>query len=148
MEIRRARPSDVGAITSLEKDIFTDPWSERDITSYITSDDGMCYTALADGEVVAYLVGRKIAPEGEIYRIAVREDKRERGIGYRLLSYALKTEMGAGVETFFLEVRSKNVAARKLYSSYGFVEIGTRKSYYKNPADDAVIMLKDSSKSI
>ena len=148
MEIRRAKPSDLSAITALEKDIFSDPWNERDITAYITSEDGMCYTALADGEVIAYLIGRKIAPEGEIYRIAVREDKRERGIGYRLLSYALKTEMGAGVETVFLEVRSKNIAARRLYASYGFVEIGIRKSYYKDPADDAVIMLKDSSKSI
>ena len=90
-----------------------------------------------------YFAGRKIPPEGEIYRIAVREDKRQRGVGYRLLSYALKTESGSGVETVFLEVRSKNTPARALYKAYGFKEIGIRKNYYQNPTDDAVIMVNE-----
>jgi ribosomal-protein-alanine N-acetyltransferase len=47
------------------------------------------------------------------------------------------------VETVFLEVRSKNAAARALYNAYGFKEIGVRKGYYQNPSDDAVIMVKD-----
>ena len=100
----------------------------------------MCFTALEDGEPIAYIIGRKIPPEGEIYRIAVREDKRQRGIGYRILSYALKTERGSGVETVFLEVRSKNTPARALYLAYGFKEIGLRRNYYQNPSDDAVVM--------
>ena len=101
----------------------------------------MCFTALDESGVVGYILGTKIPPEGEIYRIAVREDKRQRGIGYRLLSYGLKTEMGHGVETVFLEVRSQNAPARALYRAYGFKEIGIRKNYYQNPADDAVIMV-------
>lgn len=143
MEIRRARPDDATAIAEMEAKIFGDPWSQRDIFSYVCSETGMCYVALSDGEVVGYIIGRKIIPEGEIYRIAVREDKRERGIGYRLLSYALKTEGGLGVETVFLEVRSRNAAARALYLSYGFKEMGIRKNYYQNPPDDAVIMIKN-----
>ena len=75
----------------------------------------MCFVAIDDSGTVGYILGRKIPPEGEIYRIAVRPDKRQRGIGYRLLSYGLKTEYGEGVETVFLEVRSKNEAARALY---------------------------------
>ena len=143
MEIRRARPDDATAIAEMEAKIFGDPWSQRDIFSYVCQETGMCYVALSDGEVVGYIIGRKIIPEGEIYRIAVREDKRERGIGYRLLSYALKTEGGLGVETVFLEVRSRNAAARALYLSYGFKEMGIRKNYYQNPPDDAVIMIKN-----
>jgi ribosomal-protein-alanine N-acetyltransferase len=41
-----------------------------------------------------------------------------------------------------LEVRSQNIPARKLYTAYGFKEIGIRKNYYKNPQDDAIIMLR------
>ena len=145
MEIRRARPDDAGEIAELESRIFADPFSQKDIFSYICSDTGMCFTALDESGVVGYITGRKIPPEGEIYRIAVREDKRQRGIGYRLLSYALKTEYGSGVETVFLEVRSKNAPARALYKAYGFKEMGIRKNYYQNPADDAVIMVKDST---
>ena len=142
MEIRRAHPDDATAIAEMEVNIFGDPWGKKDIFSYICSDTGMCFSAIDGGEVIGYIIGRKIPPEAEIYRIAVREDKRQRGIGYRLLSYALKTERGQGVETVFLEVRSKNVPARALYKSYGFKEIGIRKNYYQNPSDDAVIMVK------
>jgi ribosomal-protein-alanine N-acetyltransferase len=66
---------------------------------------------------------------------------RGRGIGYRLLSYSLKTMRGRGLETTFLEVRSKNAPALALYRAYGFEEVGVRKGYYKNPDDDAIIML-------
>lgn len=144
MDIRRSRPEDAGAIASLEKEIFSDPWQEKDILSYICSETGMCFSAIRDGQLVGYILGRKIPPEGEIYRIAVSESHRQRGIGYRLLSYALKTEIGSGVETVFLEVRSKNAPARALYKAYGFSECGTRKNYYQNPSDDAIIMIKDN----
>ena len=141
MEIRRSKPDDATAIAQMEEKYFPDPWSKKDIFSYICSEGGMCFTALEDGVPIAYIIGRKIPPEGEIYRIAVREDKRQRGIGYRLLSYALKTERGSGVETVFLEVRKQNRPARALYRSYGFTEIGERKNYYQNPTDDGVVMV-------
>ena len=141
MEIRRARPDDATAISELEEKIFADPFSKKDIFSYICSDTGMCFVALDESGVIGYITGRKIPPEGEIYRIAVREDKRQRGIGYRLLSYAIKTERGSGVETVFLEVRSQNQPARALYKAYGFTEIGVRRNYYQNPSDDAIIMV-------
>ncbi|MBQ8584565.1 MAG: ribosomal protein S18-alanine N-acetyltransferase [Clostridia bacterium] len=141
MEIRRSRPDDATRISELEGEIFSDPWQKKDIFSYICSEDGMCFTAL-DGDVpIAYVIGRLIAPEGEIYRIAVDEKYRGRGIGYRLLSYALKSERGRGLETVFLEVRSKNAAAIALYSSYGFRKMGVRRGYYKNPDDDAIVMI-------
>ena len=141
MEIRRARPIDAGEIAAMERDIFSDPWSEGDISSYICREGAMCFTATDESGVVGYIIGTKIPPEGEIYRIAVRPDKRQRGIGYRLLSYGLKTEIGEGVETVFLEVRSRNVPAIALYKSYGFSECGKRKNYYQNPPDDAVVMI-------
>ena len=141
MEIRRAVSGDALAIAEMEAEYFSDPWSQKDIFSYICSRDGMCFTATEDGVPIAYVLGRIIPPEGEIYRIAVNESKRQRGIGYRLLSFALKTERGRGLETTFLEVRSKNTAARKLYLAHGFKEVGIRKNYYKNPDDDAIIMV-------
>lgn len=143
MEIRRARPDDATGISEMEESYFSDLWAKKDIFSYICSEDGMSFVATDGGEVIAYVIGRIIPPEGEIYRIAVREARRGRGIGYRLLSYALKTERGRGLESVFLEVREKNAAAIALYSSFGFKEIAMRKNYYKNPTDNAKIMLFD-----
>jgi len=145
MEIRRAISDDAVGIGELEELIFSDPWDRKDIFSYICSDTGMCYTAKKDGKIVAYIIGRIIAPEGEIYRIATHPEYRRRGIAYRLLDYAVKTERGRGLECLFLEVRSKNIAARNLYHSYGFRQMGERKNYYSNPTDDAIIMVKAHS---
>ncbi len=141
MEIRKSIPADASAIAAAEELIFPDPWSEKDITGTISTRGAMCYSAISDGALVGYILGRVIAPEGEIYRIAVLPSHRRRGIAYRLLDYAIKCERGCGLESLFLEVREKNAPARRLYSSYGFREIGIRKNYYRNPDDNAVLML-------
>ena len=144
MEIRKALPKDASAIAEAEAMIFTDGWSARSVTDAISTEGAMCYVAERDGKLVAYVLGRVIPPEGEIYRIATLPEYRGRGIAYRLLCYAYKTELGHGLETLFLEVRSKNAAALALYRSFGFVNMGVRKRYYRDPEDDAVVMIKAS----
>ena len=148
MDIRRSIPADAKEIASAEELIFPDPWSERDITSTISTEGSMCYTALSDGKVIAYIIGRQIAPEGEIYRLATLPSYRRRGIAYRLLDYAVKCERGRGLEALFLEVREQNHAARNLYRAYGFREVGIRRAYYQNPDDNAIIMLHSNETDI
>ncbi len=144
MEFRRSLPSDATAIAFLEGEIFPDAWGEKDIISTISTEGAMCYTASKDGRLVAYILGRVIPPEGEIYRIAVAPEFRRRGIAYRLLDYAVKTERGRGLEVLFLEVREGNIPAIKLYEEYGFTRAGLRKNYYQNPTENAIVMLKAS----
>jgi ribosomal-protein-alanine N-acetyltransferase len=45
-----------------------------------------------------------------------------------------------GARRFFLEVRASNLAARELYASLGFTVHSTRKKYYQNPEEDALVM--------
>ena len=144
MEIRRTLPKDAGRIAEAEREIFPDPWSEADIISTLSTEGSMCYVALLDGEIAAYVLGRQITPEGEIYRIATLPEYRRRNIAYRLLDYTVKCERGRGLENLFLEVREQNTPARRLYEAYGFKKIGERKNYYKNPTDNAIIMLLSS----
>jgi len=149
VKIRRAIADDSMPIARAEEEIFPDPWSHTDVLGTIASGGAMCYVATSDeGELLAYILGRTVMPEGEIYRIATREKYRSRGIAYRLLDYALKTERGRGLESVFLEVRERNVPARNLYTAYGFQEIGVRKNYYRDPTDNAVLMMKTDSLAI
>ena len=141
MEIRRAHPDDATAIAEMESNIFGDPWSEKDILSYISSSIGMCFTALENGVPIGYIIGQSILTEAEIYRIAVREDKRRNEVGNRLLTYALDAVHEDGVDTVYLEVRSRNTAAIGFYRSLGFNECGYRDGYYQNPNDDALVMI-------
>ena len=145
MIFRRSKPDDSTAIAEAEAQIFPDPWSKKDIMSCISTEGAMCFTAEEDGKPCAYVIGRVIAPEGEIYRVAVLPEYRKRGIAYRLLDYAVKTERGRGLEILFLEVRSRNTPAISLYRAYGFRDMGIRRGYYKNPDDDAIIMAYGNS---
>ncbi len=148
MEFRRATALDAPGIARIEKTVFPDPWSERDITDLICTEGSMCFVATDNNSVAAYVTGRLIAPEGEIYRVAVLPEYRRRGIGYRLLDYSMKTSRGKGLETAFLEVRSQNEAAIALYTAYGFRKVSVRKNYYKNPTDDAIVMLRTSASDV
>lgn len=142
MDFRRARPEDAFGIEEMEREIFPDPWSYRDIVDLISTEGAMCFAAVDNGRVAAYVLGRLIPPEGEVYRVAVREELRRRGIAYRLFDYAMKISRGSGLECAFLEVRSQNTPAIKLYTAYGFAEVGRRKKYYRDPEDDAIVMMK------
>lgn len=137
LEIRRASGDDVTAIASLEARIFPDAWGEEAVLSYINT----TFVATLDGVLVAYLISNLIAPEGELYRIAVSEECRKMGIGKALLSYAISELKALGLSDFYLEVREKNLPARALYASLGFRESGVRRGYYKNPDDNAVLMV-------
>ena len=46
-----------------------------------------------------------------------------------------------GVETIFLEVRSNNMPAKKLYEKNGFIKISERQKYYSDGADADIYRL-------
>ena len=141
MEFRRMISADVKDVAKIEAQSFPDPYSERSISDILCTEGAMCFSAVDGGRVVAYFIGRLIAPEGELYRIATDTEYRHRGIAYRLLDYSVKTSRGCGLEALFLEVRESNYPAISLYRQYGFRKISVRRNYYKNPTEDAVIMM-------
>ena len=142
-ETRRATVNDVGAIAALEAEIFSDAWGEDALLSYIDTS----FVATVDGEIVGYLISNLIAPEGELYRIAINEKHRRLGVGKALLSYSISSLAKRGLTTFYLEVREKNTPARALYTALGFRECGLRRNYYKNPSDNGVLMVYDYENS-
>lgn len=93
-----------------------------------------------DGSVVGFIVGRRAADEWEIENIAVTGAARRCGLGSRLVGELLDLVRSRGGTSVFLEVRESNRAARSLYEKWAFIEVGRRKTYYQNPAEDALIL--------
>lgn len=82
----------------------------------------------------------RIAGEAEILQVAVDPMKRRQGLGRKLLDAFLGAELAAGTQEVFLEVRESNAGAIKLYDTFGFSHSGTRKGYYSNPPENALLM--------
>ena len=93
-----------------------------------------------DGSVVGFIVGQLLEDEWEIENIAVTGVARRRGLGSRLVNELLDLVRNRGGKTVFLEVRESNRAARSLYEKWGFLEVGRRKMYYQDPAEDALVL--------
>ena len=78
--------------------------------------------------------------EAHITEIAVREQLRGKGIGELLLIGSLRAAVEYGSKVMTLEVRVSNFIAQRLYEKYSFNSVGTRKAYYSDNREDAVIM--------
>jgi|SRR5579864_2191730 len=93
------------------------------------------------GGVAGFIVGRQVVEdEWEIENIAVTGEARRCGLGSRLVGELLDLVRARGGKSVFLEVRESNRAARSLYEKWAFLEVGRRKMYYQNPAEDALVL--------
>ncbi len=136
--IRAATLQDAPAISTLFFESMPSPWKQEDIEAALRLPTMAAWLWEEEGTLLGTILLQLCMDEAEILSIATAPCARRKGIGKSLLSYALK-EAGRDVSVF-LEVRSKNESAISFYQDFGFSVIGMRKNYYKNPADDALLM--------
>jgi len=136
-----AGAADLAAVAEIEAAVFSDPWSRRAFASTLESEAGFFACARSrTGAIAGYVVAWFAAGEGEIANLAVDAAQRGQGIGGRLLDAAITRARGERATALYLEVRASNASALRLYSSRGFEEVGRRRSYYRKPAEDAIVL--------
>lgn len=139
--LRPAVAEDLASIARIEEVSFGDPWSQQSFASVLRDQRAFFTVAtLEDGRVAGYVVAWFVADEGEIANLAVSPTVRRRHIGAALLDSTIRLARTHHVTSLYLEVRDSNVAARTLYASRGFVEVGRRRAYYQKPVEDALVL--------
>lgn len=139
--IRKMAMEDLEQVIAIDQVSFSLPWPSRTFQYELTDNPASrCWVAELDGRVAAMLVGWLIVDELHIATIATHPDLRGQGIGKAILLHALRSARDEGALKSFLEVRASNVTAQKMYKSFGYVEDGRRKEYYKDNAEDAILM--------
>lgn len=153
--IRSATAQDVERVFALERSVAEAPhWSREDYVAMVErSEAGPLWRCLVVAEDVVhegfvalsgFAVGKVIEMStgsvGELESVVVAEHARRMGLGRRLGEGVLEWCRGRGARAVELEVRSQNDSARSLYQAIGFVQEGLRRGYYRDPADDAVLM--------
>ena len=119
-------------IAELHAKAFPDPWDEAGIVRLLAAPAGLALIATTgpdtptDGVIIAFLA----ADEAEILTLAVRADRRRRGIAGDLVRSLCAAVSDAGATRLYLDVGARNASARALYASLGFRQTGRRRGYY------------------
>lgn len=128
-------------VVALEASSHTRPWSRSVFEEELQRRHDRAYlVALEDGEVVGYAGVQLLGEDAHITNVAVRPDRRRRGIASRLVIELIAEARRREATAATLEVRTSNGAARALYRRLGFAPVGVRRRYYEDPAEDALIM--------
>jgi len=150
IRIAYASENDVPRIVEIMQDAVSPIWTSDAFLSEMRKNDSLFLVAL-DDEIVGietgsprctgFAVVRQVGDDGELLQIAVDSSARRCGIGDSLMAAILEYAADNVLPSVFLEVRSSNSAAIGLYEKHGFKPVRTRKDYYDDPTEDAVVMV-------
>ena len=132
----------VAQIARLEKQCFSDPWSEKSVASELNNRLSLWLVALDGATVAGYIGSQSVGDEADMMNVAVHPDYRRRGIARELVMGLVAALGEKGVHSLALEVRASNAPAIALYEQLGFIQVGLRPNYYRNPKENALILKK------
>jgi ribosomal-protein-alanine N-acetyltransferase len=145
--IRRASAADLQAILAIEQAIAQAPhWTPSQWLAALTGapeKESLRATFVAEGEggIAGFAVASRAADFTELESVVVSESERCKGIGKALCQKVMEWSRQIGARELELEVRASNAVALTLYGALGFIEQGRRRQYYRDPTEDAVLMV-------
>ena len=138
LRIRRLTYPDLPQVIGIERRAFPTLWSLAMFVLELSKASGVCLAAVSGGRLVGYLICSRYADVWHLMNIAVDPPMRRRGIATALLEEMIAR---AGDDaSYTLEVRPSNGTAIALYERFGFRSAGTRRRYYQDTGEDALIM--------
>jgi len=143
VDIRRLAYADLPQVVAIERRAFPTPWSLAMFVLELSKPSGICLAAWRSGppagRLRGYLICSRYDTVWHVMNVAVDPDERRQGIATALL-----TDLMARVDDpdarYTLEVRRSNHGAIELYERFGFRAAGTRRRYYQDNGEDALIM--------
>lgn len=142
---KEAGPADSASIRQLALDAKIDAWSEADYSDEMSRPDSFVLISTLSEILAGFLVARVVpgsgeTPDADLYNIAVDPAAKRQGIGTILLLALIERLKRRKVESVWLEVRESNAEAIAFYERHGFTAEVTRRNFYTNPTENAVIM--------
>ena len=145
MKIISMSAEHVCAVAELEGVCFSDPWSENSVASELNNPLSLWLVALEEDAVAGYVGSQTVMDETDMMNVAVAPAFRRKGIGERLILSLIDQLKDQQSHCLTLEVRISNDTAIALYQKLGFIQVGCRPGYYRNPREDALILRKEWS---
>ena len=146
VRIRKMEPSDVGDVVKLEELSYGQHhWSKESFYNELENNLAHYYCAVTeDNTLTGYAGCWHIFEEAHITTLSVHPEYRQKGIDQKLLFAIIDDCYKNKIKYITLEVRESNIAAISLYEKNGFKSIGTRKGYYQDNNENALIMFTEN----
>lgn len=134
--------SEVDEVLKIEEQAYGEHhWSKDSFYGELSNKLAHYYSAFdLQGNLIGYAGFWGIIEEAHITTIAVKQEFLRKKVGEALLNKIIQDCYEKEIKYITLEVRVSNIPAIKLYEKYGFKSLGTRKGYYQNNNEDALIM--------
>jgi ribosomal-protein-alanine N-acetyltransferase len=129
-------------IANIEKEVFSEPWSEKSLELCLT-EKAFCVCCLEDDVLLSYCTVITVLDEAQIINVATTQKFRGKGCAKAVLEAVFDECRKREITIISLEVRESNLPAISLYQSLGFKVEGKRKDFYKNPRENALVMIKN-----
>lgn len=142
-QLRPMSVNDIVEVEALEGEAFAggahEPWRAPMFEDELVQPGRTWWVAHDRGSIVGFAGGMLAGDRMEVLDLAVSRDRRREGIATRLLMRVAYDGQTLGASEVSLEVHDGNEAARNLYESLGFMQVGYRRDYY-GPGNGALIM--------
>lgn len=132
---------DVARVVDIERKIYEFPWSPGNFSDSLHA-GYHCWINQQGAEIAGYGVMMLAAGEAHLLNLGIAGEWQGRGLGRAALCHLIEVARGHRAEVMFLEVRSSNIVARRLYVKRGFRVLAIRKNYYPaaHGRENAVLM--------
>ena len=137
-----AKKEHLPLVVDIEKIVFSDPCSEKGLELFL-DEKNLCVCCFEDSTLVSYCTLVTVLDEAQIINVATSPEFRGRGYAREVIFSVVDECKKRGITLISLEVRESNAPAIALYTSFGFTIEGKRKDFYKNPRENAFVMIKN-----
>lgn len=142
--VRPAKTLDFKRIYEIECRCFPLPWLyEPFFEDFTMNPNSLWWVAVNERKIIGFGGLWRQFDEMHIINVCVEPEHRRIGAGAQLVAAMLQCAQEEEVKLLLLEVRASNIAAQKLYEAFGFRAMYTRKKYYQDNDEDAIVMIKE-----
>jgi len=141
--LRQMTQADLDEVERLELALFgEEAWTKQMLADELAQQPASRYylVAVENERITGYAGLLGVGWQGDVLTLAVATDHWGQGIGSALLEALLAEAARRGCTEVFLEVRTDNSRAQRLYRRYDFTEVGIRRGYYQPSGADALVM--------
>ncbi len=136
--VRRLVYADLPQVIAIERRAFPTPWSLAMFVLELSKPSGICLAAMLDEQMAGYLICSRYETVWHVMNVSVDPAHWRKGVAGAMLR-DLYDRVGRDAR-LTLEVRRSNHVAIRLYERDGFRAAGTRRRYYQDNGEDALIM--------